>query len=685
MRISLPLDAGGAAVSPSPFDSAGWVYGLGSKGLRDLDSRNPNDRSAAARALAELALSGGAMEIVVPRLEAALELERLPTVRRDLITALARLGRGERALARAMQSAGATDGPLLARVLGALGTASCVEALAQALGRPPQAEAAQAGLVRAGAAAVPALVALLGDPHRRRRAIWALAEIGSPHAVQGLIDQLEGANEDVRVDLLRALSSTGDRRAREPARRRLKEGDGVEAIAAATVLGSVGELEDVPMLLEAMDRPEPLVQRAAVEALVRIDPDRALPHVQRSFTSDDPDEVLFAVDLVLRHPQPAFVGVLAGIVQQPIRAGEAAAALARLEGGQGVSALIAALGDPPGAATPHLQRELAIALRRWDASVSAESRRQALVLLERVVGDRGLVLRALARAPGLEPALIEGLRDSEAARRAYAALAVELWLGDARPIAASADEQRPAISIGERLARALREALRAEDDPEAFRRMAHAALRVGLPVESAWVASRLDDGATAPEAMWLTASSIHRASLFERRRFGAHLRRSLHAAEPRLRAAAALALGIAGERQAWRALVASLENSDVHFRRAAAVALALLAAGDAQAALAGAQRLEEDAAVRTLEQDALDAARDGHPRPPATGSEVLRVEVRRAPSSEARPTPTTGESTGIPVEALLPDGRWLRIHTLGGGELILPDLPAGKADVRLRL
>jgi hypothetical protein len=37
------------------------------------------------------------------------------------------------------------------------------------------------------------------------------------------------------------------------------------------------------------------------------------------------------------------------------------------------------------------------------------------------------------------------------------------------------------------------------------------------------------------------------------------------------------------------------------------------------------------------------------------------------------------------VDVVLPDGRWLRTSALEGGELLLPDLPAGEADVSVRL
>jgi hypothetical protein len=39
----------------------------------------------------------------------------------------------------------------------------------------------------------------------------------------------------------------------------------------------------------------------------------------------------------------------------------------------------------------------------------------------------------------------------------------------------------------------------------------------------------------------------------------------------------------------------------------------------------------------------------------------------------------------IDVDVLLPDGRWLRTSALDGGEVLLPDLPAGEADVHVRL
>jgi hypothetical protein len=49
---------------------------------------------------------------------------------------------------------------------------------------------------------------------------------------------------------------------------------------------------------------------------------------------------------------------------------------------------------------------------------------------------------------------------------------------------------------------------------------------------------------------------------------------------------------------------------------------------------------------------------------------------------EVRLTARGGTPIEPLAEVLLADGRWLRMRALRGGELIIPDLTAGRADVR---
>jgi len=138
-----------------------------------------------------------------------------------------------------------------------------------------------------------------------------------------------------------------------------------------------------------------------------------------------------------------------------------------------------------------------------------------------------------------------------------------------------------------------------------------------------------------------------------------------------------LALATAEDRTAWRALAVALDDPAREVRLAVARALERLAVPDAAAEIEARLRVEDALDVRSALADAAGAAE----RRPAShrgmrGQEVLRVRVMAAGAQEAEP---------IPVDVLLPDGRWLRTETLPGGELLLADLPSARADVRVRL
>ena len=85
--------------------------------------------------------------------------------------------------------------------------------------------------------------------------------------------------------------------------------------------------------------------------------------------------------------------------------------------------------------------------------------------------------------------------------------------------------------------------------------------------------------------------------------------------------------------------------------------------------------MEDDEVVARALRDAVGSLRP-FPARGLTGDQVLRVRI------------VTGEGVAdgrIPVDVVLPDGRWARMRTLASGELLLVDLPSGSADVRVRV
>src|SRR5690606_24204451 len=112
-----------------------------------------------------------------------------------------------------------------------------------------------------------------------------------------------------------------------------------------------------------------------------------------------------------------------------------------------------------------------------------------------------------------------------------------------------------------------------------------------------------------------------RSSEQARRRLRRTARRALRADEARVRAGAALALGEAGDRSAWRALVALLEDDHDAVRLAAARSLASLDVEASREALAARERVERHPGVRRALRAALEP---GRPAPAVlTGNEAL--------------------------------------------------------------
>ncbi len=119
----------------------------------------------------------------------------------------------------------------------------------------------------------------------------------------------------------------------------------------------------------------------------------------------------------------------------------------------------------------------------------------------------------------------------------------------------------------------------------------------------------------------------------------------------------------------------ALDDPAPEVRHAAARALSALGSDLSRAAIGRRLRVEEDEIVA---QALRDARAGGRPFPARglVGDQVLRVRV------------VTGSGVAdsrIPVDVVLPDGRFLRMRTLSSGELLIVDLPSGSADVRVRV
>jgi HEAT repeat protein len=624
-----------------------------------MELRHP-DADVRRAAVRRLAVRGEPRRSVTALLE-ALESEEDVEVREAIFRALAR--RGDRAAVRPLAAHLADwsrpDRAAALATLGALGGEAAIGVLVEWLGAADVGDAAVQALVEIGAPAVPRLVRALEEPVSRARAARALGRIGDARATEPLVGALQGALPAARAVVLEALGELGDERAAPAVAGMLEDPSATVVAAALGTLARIGGPALAGPVATLADRGPPDQRAAALRALATMDPAAAAPRLRDALTDEATPAVLrrAAVDGALAHPAAASVAPLLALLGSPGHRVAAAEALARIPAGGGVAPLLErARGDGERALDP----ALALAVRRHADFVGSSLVERAWAHLRGDPSVRGAALAALAGDADVLDRLEAGLEADDPDVRATAALGVRLLGAGARPLR---DGLAPRL-IEER-------------DPDAFRALALAALALGARVDPARIDARWWDAATAPEALWLAAANLDGAADRTRSRARRAMRRSLRAAQPRVRAGAALALALARERRAWRALVAALEDEHDAVRLAAAHALWTLAVPEAAEAVAARARVEPEPRVRAVLREAARAA--GRP-PPAIGRgrEVLYVHIATAPGLPA-------DAASPSVDVLLPDGRWLRAPSLPGGEVLVPDLMGGRAEVQVRL
>lgn len=647
--VGAPLP--GAAQPPESGWGSGWVQRL--PRLRHLDglrSDSPEARIEAARGLREV-------EPTAPMLRAlreALETTNAPRALGEIAATLAWHGdRGATpALVAAFEGAPPQAAAGLARALGSLATPPALGALVAGLDAPETADAARAGLLRAGPRALPWVRRVLQDSPTLG-IIEVAGQLGDSSVVPALVAIATTEAAPLRVAAARALGAMGDGRAAPALRTLLSMPDPTLVEAAVRALGEVGSPADAEVLQALLAESQPSQERALLEALLRVAPVAGREAIVARITADDPAAVRRATEVALDHPHPQLAAVYHGLFQHDVRRPQAASALAELADGAGIPALLAEVDrrdELSGGALEDLTRALAVAMRRWGSRLSSAVAEQALRQLSTALGEgadapRGLVLRALARDPSATRGLIDALGADDIATRGWAAQGLAL-----------VDDG----SANEAIARRLSE----EREPTVLRALLGAARARRLSLPESVLEPLLRQPVLGP-APWL----VLRGPQPDDRRSA--LRRALRRSDAPERIAAALALAETGDRAAWRALVERIDqDDDPSVRRACADALAALAVPEAQEALRRRSRIEGDSRVR----GALEAAASGLRRPLPRGRGVLRFAVRAA-----------GAPSGVPVRVTLPTGAIWTLRTLSTGEVFIAGQPAGAADVRVLL
>ncbi len=645
------------APPPPERPALGWRGELiGPSARHQLEAEDPIARLAAVARLAR----HGDPTASVAALVARLEPESDARVRHAILDALAR--RGDRSavgpIADAITDWGREDRAAGLRTLGALGGERATRTLVDWLATADVGDDAVTALARIGPAAVPHLVGVLDVPISAPRAAAALGRIGDTRGTFPLVSRLRGAVPGARLAMIRALGAIGDERATPALLRALTDADPWTVAAALAALARVAGPDEAPLVAGLADRGTSEQRAAALETLATLDPAAAASRVEAALGDAESSPLVraAALEVLLARPSEALLPILVARLHEPAHRLAVAEALSRVERGAGARPLLAAAIEDGARA---LDPALALAVRRHEdelpAGVIAEARRH----LRADPGPRGLVLAALARDERVARRIVRGLAHEDPAHRAYAAQAAGLL-----------------ASRGRAVSEALGAQLVVETDPAAFRAQVLAALRLGVSIDPDAIDGRFWDTGTIPEALWLAAANPERTGRRGRRRARRAMRRALRAGQPRVRAGAAIALALAGDRAAHRALVAALDDDHDAVRLAVARALEVLAVPEAAPAIAAAARVERDDRVRRALLDASLAA-DRRP-PPAfrrgRGTVYARITT---PPGLARAAST--------VDVVLGDGRWLATLALPTGEVLVPDLPDGEAEILVRL
>ncbi|MGD8860320.1 MAG: HEAT repeat domain-containing protein [Myxococcales bacterium] len=665
VAVAFALAASGVLSTPVPARGEGWVGPLSRIEPDPGAIRDPaatlQRRIARANRLGRYGPARGASEA----LARALEQTPPPALRDAILRALARRAHPVAVPALARQLEAAAAAPVgVAVALSAIGTPEALAALAVALRGPVHRAVALRGLSRAGEAGAAALADALTagelEPPGAAAVVQALGRMGptargATVALEALLRTRDPQRAELRLRAAGALGHIGGVRASRCLVAQLDAPEPALRRAAAAGLSRVAQPAAAPAIARALAAsgdggPDAVSKGVLLRALARADGARALPHLRQALGGGEALRAAARQVLVGDTPDPTWLPLL----RELAGGGDphAASALVRL-GPAGLRALIGLAASRP----EDFARPLAVGLRSLGARLAQGDREAGLALLGRLPaegGPRSLLLRALARDGRIAEVLRGQLGAGDPAARAWAARAAEL-LGDRT------------------LAPAVARALRVERDPAAFRRLCDAARVLGANVEFRVLEGHLRDPATGPEAIALAAAGRRELPGAARQRLRVALRRLLAApVHARLRAAAARGLGALNDMQAHVALSAALGDPSADVRRAAARALAALGGARVRTELTAHARIEGRPELRRAVAELTRAP--GRTPLDARGRHVLEVQISTPPGAARRP----GQ-----VDVLLSDGRWLRLSPLPGGELLVADLPAGQAELRV--
>jgi HEAT repeat protein len=503
----------------------------------------------------------------------------------------------------------------LARVLGWTGGVEVVRALRTLLQEPSVRDDAIAALVRVGEPAVDVLVEALSsdDDELRTAVVGALGATGSRRATKPLIELL--ADPSMAIGASGALAKIGDTSAFEPLLALVSHPDTAVRLAAIGALNSIGHADMAGRVLAMIEHPDPLVRESAVRIAGYFGYPAAVDAVLARAVDDEERVRIAALEHLPFLDDARTLGLLdAALAHDTPKARAAAArALARMDAEEALPLLTRALGDADLWVRYYAARSLGqhkdttavpelVALAERDhaqpvrvAAIEALGARRATAALESVLRCAGesnvdiatAALFTLGHLGGTEAtaALRAAARDADPSRRRAAihglavmasqdAVSTLEWL-------AAADDDFP---VSEAAIDALLEIANKGQDSaplavdsliallaDADRCLAATAAIARIPLS---LVGRLARGLNHahPNVRRRTVDALARYRRSEATRL---LEPALEDADPRVREAAALAVGRLGTRMFDRLLGRLAENDPTKsVRRACAEALA---------------------------------------------------------------------------------------------------------------
>ncbi|WP_276618861.1 HEAT repeat domain-containing protein [Syntrophomonas wolfei] len=200
-------------------------------------------------------------------------------IRKDKLEKLARSGTADSiaALIQALQDVHDEVAQMAAESLVNIGLPAVQPLIATLLnGEWPLSDLAGETLAQMGAKATKPLEDLLTIPRYTGRVAYVLSQSTDPEALSSLLLLLKHENSDIREMVIRALGSSGDKRATYPIIRHIKQyGASPTAILA---LGEIADFQAVPLLIEELKgiqrwfaaRALGQIGEPAVEALIKV-------------------------------------------------------------------------------------------------------------------------------------------------------------------------------------------------------------------------------------------------------------------------------------------------------------------------------------------------------------------------------------------------------------------------------